>query len=139
VLPFLLVLPIYQESSSNSSHGDTYIRLNLKARCSSYTPCIVTVTIGNTDVTRKTTTHLVFYVIGCIQVTKGKQVHVGMEASKTNQTSNTFTPSLHLVPFCCHLHECFVYNQSHKTTDVVSRQTISAMPCIANTLQQPTT
>jgi len=32
-------------------------------------------------------------------------VHVGMEASKTNQTRwkwhhNTFTPSLHLVPFC---------------------------------------
>ena len=36
---------------------------------------------------------------------EGKQVHVGMEASKTNQTRwewhhNTFTPSLHLVPFC---------------------------------------
>ena len=33
------------------------------------------------------------------------QVHVGMEPSKTNQTRwerhyNTFTPSLHLVPFC---------------------------------------
>ena len=36
---------------------------------------------------------------------KGKQAHVGMEPSKTNQTRcerhhNTFTPSLHLVPFC---------------------------------------
>ena len=36
---------------------------------------------------------------------EGKQLHVGMEASKTNQTRwewhhNTFTPSLHLVPFC---------------------------------------
>ena len=53
------------------------------------------------------------------QVTKtfceGKQVHVGMEASKTNQTRwewhhNTFTPYLHLVPFCHHLHKyalCF--------------------------------
>ena len=34
-----------------------------------------------------------------------KQAHVGMEASKTNRTRwewhhNTFTPSLHLVPFC---------------------------------------
>ena len=34
-----------------------------------------------------------------------KQAHVGMEPSKTNQTRweqhhNTFTPSLHLVPFC---------------------------------------
>ena len=39
-----------------------------------------------------------------------KQVHVGMEASKTNQTRwewhhNIFTPSLHLVPFCRHLHK----------------------------------
>ena len=43
------------------------------------------------------------------QVTKKfsewKQVHVGMEPSKTNQTRwewhhNNFTPSLHLVPFC---------------------------------------
>ena len=36
---------------------------------------------------------------------KGKQAHVGMEPSKTSQTRcerhhNTFTPSLHLVPFC---------------------------------------
>ena len=36
---------------------------------------------------------------------KGKQVHVGMERSKTSRTRwerhhNTFTPSLHLVPFC---------------------------------------
>ena len=42
-------------------------------------------------------------------------MHVGMEASKTNQTSleghhNTFTPFLHLVPFCHRLHKyalCF--------------------------------
>ena len=43
------------------------------------------------------------------QVTKKfsewKQAHVGMEPSKTSQTRwerhhNTFTPSLHLVPFC---------------------------------------
>ena len=36
---------------------------------------------------------------------EGKQVNVGMEASKPNQTRwewhhNAFTPSLHLVPFC---------------------------------------
>ena len=36
---------------------------------------------------------------------KGKQAHVGMERSKTSRTRwerhhNTFTPSLHLVPFC---------------------------------------
>ena len=36
---------------------------------------------------------------------KGKQEHVGMEHSKTSRTRweqyhNTFTPSLHLVPFC---------------------------------------
>ena len=39
-----------------------------------------------------------------------KFLHVGMETSKTNQTRrewhhNTFTPSLHLVPFCHHLHK----------------------------------
>ena len=42
---------------------------------------------------------------------KGKQVHVGMERSKTSRTRwerhhNTFTPSLHLVPFC---QLCFVF------------------------------
>ena len=50
-----------------------------------------------------------------LQVTKkfskGKQAHVGMEPSKTSQTRcerhhNTFTPSLHLVPFC---QLCFVF------------------------------
>ena len=44
-----------------------------------------------------------------------KQVHVGMEASKTNQTRwewyhNTFTPSLHLVPFC---QLCTLQNSLH--------------------------
>ena len=39
-----------------------------------------------------------------------KQVYVGMKPSKTNQTRwewhhNTFTPSLHFVKFCCHLHK----------------------------------
>ena len=39
-----------------------------------------------------------------------KQADVGIEFSKTNQTRlewphNTFTPSLHLLPFCCHLHK----------------------------------
>ena len=42
---------------------------------------------------------------------KGKQAHVGMERSKTSRTRwerhhNTFTPSLHLVPFC---QLCFVF------------------------------
>ena len=42
-----------------------------------------------------------------------KQAHVGMEASKTNQTRwewhhNTFTPPLHLVPFCRHLYVCYL-------------------------------
>ena len=39
------------------------------------------------------------------KLSKGKQAHVGMERSKTSRTRwerhhNTFTPSLHLVPFC---------------------------------------
>ena len=39
------------------------------------------------------------------KVSEGKQAHVGMECSKTSRTRweqhhNTFTPSLHLVPFC---------------------------------------
>ena len=42
---------------------------------------------------------------------RGKQVHVGMEPSKTSQTRcerhhNTLTPSLYLVPFC---QLCFVF------------------------------
>ena len=50
-----------------------------------------------------------------IQVTKKfserKQAHVGMGPSKTSRTKwerhhNTFTPSLHLVPFC---QLCFVF------------------------------
>ena len=45
------------------------------------------------------------------EFSKGKQAHVGMETSKTSQTRcerhhNTFTPSLHLVPFC---QLCFVF------------------------------
>ena len=58
-------------------------------------------------------------VIGLyIQVTKKfakrKQAHVGMKSSKTNQTRrerhhNTFTPSLHLVPFCQNCVFVFVF------------------------------
>ena len=53
-----------------------------------------------------------------IQVTKKfakrKQAHVGMKSSKTNQTRrerhhNTFTPSLHLVPFCQNCVFVFVF------------------------------
>ena len=50
-----------------------------------------------------------YHSVGCTQtshkkVSWTKQVHVGMEPSTTNQTRwewyhNTFTPSLHLVPF----------------------------------------
>ena len=45
------------------------------------------------------------------KVFQRKQAHVGMERSKTSQTRrerhhNTFTPSLHLVPFC---QLCFVF------------------------------
>ena len=57
-----------------------------------------------------------FYIFYCIiQVTKKvserKQVHAVMEPSKTSQTRwerhhNTFTPSLHLVPFCLVLVVC---------------------------------
>ena len=45
---------------------------------------------------------------------EGKQVHVGMKASKTNQTRwgwhhNTFTASLHLVPFANYVHRKTLY------------------------------
>ena len=45
---------------------------------------------------------------------KRKQAHVGMKSSKTNQTRrerhhNTFTPSLHLVPFCQNCVFVFVF------------------------------
>ena len=52
-----------------------------------------------------------YYIKVTKKFSKGKQAHVGMEPSKTSQTRrerhhNTFTPSLHLVPFC---QLCFVF------------------------------
>ena len=71
---------------------------------------------------------------------KGKQAHVGMERSKTSRTRwerhhNTFTPSLHLVPFCqlCTTKKLFTHSLNEHGTQYCSlhslphkRQSISA-------------
>ena len=66
-----------------------------------------------------------------------KQVHVGMEASKTNQTRcerhhNTFTPSLHLVPFCqlctpqtLYMHLAYSYALNEQGTQLCSLHSLT--------------
>ena len=50
------------------------------------------------------------------KVTKEWKAHAGMEPSKTN--NNTSTPSLHLVPFCRHLHKyAFFFVTCDRQTD----------------------
>ena len=53
--------------------------------------------------------HYISIITSYRKFSEGKQVHVGMEASKTNQTRMTpqyfHTIPIHLAPFCRHLHK----------------------------------